>query len=68
MSDYHYVSIPDLTRYVRRLINFFPTLQDFINDVEESIKQLEESSDNYADEIQFYKRVKDKLLVLNHKK
>jgi hypothetical protein len=67
MSDYHYVSIPDLTRYVRKLINFFPTLQDFINDVEESIKQLEESPDNYADEIQFYKRVKEKLLTLINK-
>jgi hypothetical protein len=53
--------------YVRRLQRLFPTLQDFLNDVEESIKALSDSTDNYADEIRFYERVENKLLVLINK-
>lgn len=63
MSNYHYVSSPDLDNYVNRLSMFYPTLNDFLDDIQESINSLMDSEDNYQDELKFYERVKKNLLT-----
>jgi hypothetical protein len=62
MSQYHFVSETDLGIYVRRLSKMFLTKDDFLEEVNNSIKVLNESPDNYIEEIRFFERVKKELL------